>query len=179
MLFRSDKMCARIKGFANDDPNPEPPGGEDAEEPGKDPQEEKDKNSPEPIMPTDSNGTDRDKVAAKPYNSVTASGTKTGSGARPKEAVGTSIGKIKAKKKKCILIWKKRANGIDGYQIQYSRSKKFKSPKTRKTGRKNNRVALKRLKSNTKYYIRIRTYTKFNGRYSYSRWSGVRTVRIR
>lgn len=179
MHDNADKMCARIKGFANDDPDPEPPGGEDAEEPGKDPQEEKDKNSPEPIMPTDSNGTDRDKVAAKPYNSVTASGTKTGSGTRPKEAVGTSIGKIKAKKKKCILIWKKRANGIDGYQIQYSKSKKFKSPKTRRTGRKNNRVALKRLKSNTKYYIRIRTYTKFNGRYSYSRWSGVRTVRIR
>lgn len=81
------------------------------------------------------------------------------------------ISNITTKSKKIVFTWGKVAN-CDGYQIQYSTSKTFKSKKTvtiksRKTCKK----TLKGLKSGKKYYIRVRAYKIVDGKKVYGYWS--------
>lgn len=80
----------------------------------------------------------------------------------------TSIISLSAKDNGFKIKWKKKS-GITGYQIQYSTNSKFKKGnksikiKNAKTGSKK----ITKLKSNKKYYVRIRTY---KGK-KYSKWS--------
>lgn len=83
-----------------------------------------------------------------------------------------------AANKKLKVTWK-RLKGVDGYQIQYSTNKKFKSPKTvtikkAKTATK----TLKKLKKRKKYFVRVRAYAEgnLNGKVivSYGKWSAVK-----
>lgn len=94
----------------------------------------------------------------------------------------TSIsGKIKADSKSLCIKWKKQMD-ITGYQIQYSTSKKF-TKKTTKTKIVKNAsktaLTVKKLKSNKKYYVRICTYKKANGKTYYSNWSKVKSVKTK
>lgn len=90
---------------------------------------------------------------------------------------------ISSKKKTITLSWashkwNRGKEDINGYQIQYSTSKKYKNSKiikinSRETGKK----TIKKLKQNKTYYVRIRTkYNKyFNGRtqkfvHGYGKW---------
>lgn len=82
----------------------------------------------------------------------------------------TRIKKIKANKKSLKIAWKK-VRGVNGYQIQYSTSNKFK--KARKITIKKMKVTsktIKRLKAEKKYYVRIRTYIVVRGKIYYSKW---------
>lgn len=82
--------------------------------------------------------------------------------------------KLKSVKKKSMKVtWKKVADA-EGYQIQYSLNKKFKSRKKYNTiiktvSAKKASVTIKKLKSKKKYYVRVRS---FNGN-TYSAWSKV------
>ena len=88
------------------------------------------------------------------------------------------IKKIVAANKKLKVTWK-RLKGVDGYQIQYSTNKKFKSPKT-VTIKKAKTVTktLKKLKKRKKYFVRVRAYAEgnLNGKVivSYGKWSAVK-----
>ena len=88
------------------------------------------------------------------------------------------IKKIVAANKKLKVTWKK-LKGVDGYQIQYSANKKFKSSKT-VTIKKANTVTktLKKLKKRKKYFVRVRAYAEgnLNGKrvVSYGKWSAVK-----
>ena len=80
------------------------------------------------------------------------------------------------------MTWNKQAAQIDGYQIQYCTSAKFKG-KTLKavTVKKNSTVKkISKLAGKKKYYVRIRTYktVKVNGKSKklYSDWSGKKAV---
>ena len=85
---------------------------------------------------------------------------------------GTSITKLMAESKSISLKWVKQ-KGITGYQIQYGDDKKFKNAKTIKIGERNtNSKKIKDLKSNKKYYVRIRTY---NGS-MFSGWSNIKSI---
>ena len=94
------------------------------------------------------------------------SGKMTGSFTiRPKK---TSLKKVAAKSKGMQVTWNKQAAQIDGYQIQYCTSAKFKG-KTLKavTVKKNSTVKkISKLAGKKKYYVRIRTYktVKVNGK---------------
>lgn len=93
----------------------------------------------------------------------------------------TMISKVSGKRKSMQLKWAKRT-GIDGYQIQYGTSKKFKPAKkvSVKVKTKNpTSKTIKKLKSGKKYYARIRLYKTISGRKYYSAWSGKRTVKIK
>lgn len=97
----------------------------------------------------------------------------------------TYIKKLVKAKKAFKVSWKK-VSGISGYQIQYSTSKKFYSVKTKTktvTSRKTSSAAVKKLKPNKKYYVRIRTYktVKLNGKtYKvFSSWSKIKTVKTK
>ena len=86
----------------------------------------------------------------------------------------TSISIIKVQNQAFTVKWKKKTN-IAGYQIQYSTNSKFKKEnksikiKSAKTVSKK----ITKLKSNKKYYVRIRTY---KGK-KYSKWSKVKSIK--
>ena len=87
----------------------------------------------------------------------------------------TSITSLSAKDNGFTVKWKKKS-GITGYQIQYSTNSKFKknkkSIKIKKAKTTSKKIS--KLKSNKKYYVRIRTY---QGK-KYSKWSKVKSIKI-
>ncbi|MCR5837567.1 MAG: fibronectin type III domain-containing protein [Lachnospiraceae bacterium] len=91
----------------------------------------------------------------------------------------TSIKKITAKKKALAVKWKKVA-GAKGYKLQYSLNKKFSKAKTVNI-KKSSSVSkvIKKLKSNKKYYIRIRYYKVSGGKTYLSKWSKVKSKKTR
>ena len=78
------------------------------------------------------------------------------------------------------IKWEKNTAG-NGYQIQYSTSKKFAKGNKTKTISKNKTTSytIKKLKKKTTYYVRIRTYKKVSGKTYYSGWSSVKKVKIK
>lgn len=95
-----------------------------------------------------------------------------------------SIGKVIAGRKKITINWKKQAKQISGYEIQYATDKKLKkatwvavsaSDTTSKT--------VMKLKSQKRYYVRIRSYKIVRGRGEntkiYSSWSKVKSVKVK
>ena len=85
-----------------------------------------------------------------------------------------------AKGKKLVVQWKKNTAG-NGYQIQYSTSKKFAKGNKTKTISKNKTTSytIKKLKKKKTYYVRIRTYKKVSEKTYYSEWSSVKKVKIK
>ena len=80
------------------------------------------------------------------------------------------VKKVKAqspKKKQLKVTWKK----IKGtkYQVQYSLKKNMKKANLKNT--KKNKITLKKLKSNKKYYVRVRAYKTVNGKKYFGKWS--------
>lgn len=88
--------------------------------------------------------------------------------------------KVTAGKKKLILKWKKQT-GIDGYEIQVSTGKSFKSKQAYTVGKNKTKKTVtkykgKKLKAKKKYYVRIRAYkniTNEDGTVTtqYSKWN--------
>ena len=95
---------------------------------------------------------------------------------------------IKAKKgRKAVVKWKKKS-AVNGYQLVYSTSKKFKKKATKKVSIKSYKTikkTVKKLKKGKKYYFRIRTYTKAENistgktRNVYGKWSKVKKIKAR
>ena len=85
-----------------------------------------------------------------------------------------------AKGKKMTIKWVKNTAG-NGYQIQYSTSKKFAKGNKTKTISKNKTTSYtsKKLKKKKTYYVRIRTSKKVSGKTYYSGWSSVKKVKIK
>ena len=98
--------------------------------------------------------------------------------------VKTSITKVIPKKKGLKLVWKKQKKEVSGYQLQYSLNSKFKNAKsiTIKTNAVTQKTITK-LKSNKKYYLKIRTYKIVNEKGKnikyYSKWSSVRKIKVK
>ena len=103
--------------------------------------------------------------------------TKNTETVKPKK---TSIKKLSKGKKKFTVTWAK-VSGVKGYQIQYSSNKKFKknNKSVTVTKQKTTKATVKKLKSKKKYYVRVRTYKKVNGKKIYSSWSKVKSVKTK
>ena len=90
----------------------------------------------------------------------------------------TRVKSITAGKRKLVVRWKKGAENVTGYQLQCAANKKFKR-KTTKTrtinGRKKTRATIKKLKKKKRYYVRVRTVGKENGKKYYSAWSAAKS----
>ncbi len=89
---------------------------------------------------------------------------------------GTKFTKISSTKASLSIAWKKQTKQTTGYQIQYSTSKKFKKAKTVTVSKSSKTSStISKLKSNKKYYVRVRTYktVKVTGKATkiYSSWS--------
>jgi len=97
----------------------------------------------------------------------------------------TSLTKLTSKKRQLTIKWKKKSVQISGYEIQYSTNKKFtkKATKSINVSRKTTSRSVKKLKSDKKYYVRIRTYKTIklnkNKKKLYSGWSKVKQIRIK
>lgn len=96
-----------------------------------------------------------------------------------KKPSATKTSKIKKGRKSLKISWKKVRN-VNGYQIQYSTSRKFK--KARKITIKNGKATsktIKKLQAKKKYYVRIRTYVTVNGKTKYSNWSKTKSQKTK
>ena len=93
---------------------------------------------------------------------------------------GTSLNKVSAGKKKFKASWKKQKTQTTGYELQYARNSNFTSGKKVKiTKNKTTSSTIKNLKAKKKYFVRIRTYKKANGKTYYSGWSKSKNVKTK
>ena len=91
----------------------------------------------------------------------------------------TAISKLTKKSKAFTVKWK-RVSVATGHQIQYSTSKSFKTKKTVTVkGAKNVNKTIKKLKSQKKYYVRVRAYKTYKSKKYYSKWSAVKSVKVK
>lgn len=138
-----------------------------------------------PDEPTTSGGNSNFEITTLPskeesskgngYNSE--SGTSTIIIERP---APVRIKKMKTKKRRLIVKWTKGSGDTAGYQLQLSRSKKFKKKKTYNIkGIIKSSKKIKKLKKGKKYYVRVRAYRFFQGIKVYSKWSKVKKKKIR
>lgn len=89
----------------------------------------------------------------------------------------TSLTAVTPLKKGFKAKWSKQTTKTAGYQIQYSTSSKFKNPVVITVkGNETTTNKVKKLKSKTKYYVRVRTYKTVNGKKYYSFWSDKKSV---
>ena len=92
----------------------------------------------------------------------------------------SAVKKLKKGKKSFTVYVKKQSKQTSGYQVQYSTSKKFKSPKTKSlTSCKKTSLKVKKLKKHKKYYVRVRTYKKVGKAKYYSSWSSAKSVKTK
>lgn len=107
-------------------------------------------------------------TTAAAETTTTAKVTKTQKPTAQKVSVGnTRITKIVKTKKSAKVIYKKIAK-VSGYQLQLSRSSKFKKAVTKTT--KKVSYKFKKLKANKKYYVRVRGYVKTSNGTAYGKW---------
>lgn len=91
---------------------------------------------------------------------------------------GTTLTGLARARKGFTAKWKK--GSCTGYQLQYSTNAKF-SKATTKTikGAAKVKLAVKSLKANTKYFVRVRTYKTIGGKNYFSTWSGAKSVKTK
>lgn len=95
---------------------------------------------------------------------------------------GTSLKSLKKGKKSFTANWKKQATQTTGYQVQYSKSKKFTGKTTKvKTvsGEKKTSKKITKLSKKKTYYARVRTYKTVKGVKYYSPWSKAKKVKTK
>lgn len=85
---------------------------------------------------------------------------------------------VKAGTKKATISWTK-ASGVSGYQIQYSRSSSFKAGKTVNVSASSKTYIAKNLYSNSRYYVRIRSYKKVNGKIVWGKFSSAKSAVVK
>lgn len=73
------------------------------------------------------------------------------------------------------VTWK-NIEEATGYQIKVSTNNNFSKAKTINTVNASKKT-IKKLKSGTKYYVKVRAYTKINGNKKYGNWSKIRTAK--
>ncbi len=93
-----------------------------------------------------------------------------------------AISKLTTPKKSQLKVTWKKNSYVTGYQIQYSRDKKFSKSKTETVTISKAKITSKtitKLKAGAKYYVRIRTYKTQSKSNYYSAWSKVKTIRVK
>lgn len=107
---------------------------------------------------------------------TTAASSKTTSKAAATKYTPAKPAKIRLKRKKnAFIISFGKVKKATGYQVQYSKNKKFKKAKGRTI--KKNTAGFSKLKKG-KYYVRVRSFRKVQKKAYYSKWV-VRTVVVK
>ena len=93
---------------------------------------------------------------------------------KPKE---TTIKSLKKSGKKAVKITYKKVSGVSGYQIYMSTKKKSGYKKIATLSSKKSSYTKGKLKKGKKYYFKVRTMKKVSGKYRYSSFSKVRSIK--
>ena len=90
-----------------------------------------------------------------------------------------NIKKLKVDKNSVTVNWKKQPKGVDGYEIQYSKTKSFKKKKRVYVKKRKNTSRRLNLDYSTKYYFRVRAYSydSVHNQRLVSSWSKVKAVK--
>ena len=89
-----------------------------------------------------------------------------------------SLSKLTPGKGRLTATWKKGAGGVS-YTIQYSRYKDFRSAKAVTAKKGAVRKVLKQLTRGKRFYVRIRAWKKVNGKTYVSKWSKVKSAKVK
>ena len=84
---------------------------------------------------------------------------------------------IKKKKSTKAKIKLKKIKGASGYQIKIGITKKLR--KSRKISFKKNTFTVKKLRGKKQYYLKVRVYKVSDGVRHYSKWSGIKRIKIK
>lgn len=110
---------------------------------------------------------------------------------KPVKPVQTSAGTVKVAKTRCkkatkkykntkIKISLKKISGVSKYQIQISKSKKFKKVLVRKTVKKAKfTIKSKKIKNKKKLYVRARAIKIGNKKEERGKWSNAKRVKVK
>ena len=93
-----------------------------------------------------------------------------------------NIKKLRAGKRTIAVRWKRQPAGVDGYEIQCSKNKKFKMRRELIVSkRKTTSYKIINLERKSKYYVRVRSYSYdyINDKKLYSPWSKVKAVKTK
>lgn len=119
------------------------------------------------------------KYSVRAYKKTTA---KTYYGERKELSTHTRPSKVDLKSAKpdvrlyAKISWKER--NCTGYQIKWSRNSDFSNAKTTKvTSRKTTCKTITGLRSNSKYYVKVRAYVTNNGVTTYGAWSNIKSFK--
>ena len=122
-------------------------------------------------------------VRLRAYRTVSGKKQYTGwSGAKSVVVLpkATTVSSLKGNKGGFTVKWKKQTSNVTGYQIQYSTSSKFTSPKTvTVSSYKTVSKTVSKLSKGKKYYVRVRTYKTVSGKKYYSGWSACKSVKTK
>ena len=89
----------------------------------------------------------------------------------------TTIKSLKKRGKKAVKITYKKVSGVSGYQIYMSTKKKSGYKKIVTLSSKKSSYTKGKLKKGKKYYFKVRTMKKVSGKYRYSSFSKVRSIK--
>jgi hypothetical protein len=119
------------------------------------------------------------KPAVKPKPTATPKPKATSKPKAVKAPANTSSLSVKSKAKgKATVSWK-AVKGITSYQVQYSSYKNMKKAKIVTVKSHSKSTTLKKLKRKKKYYVRIRTVKKVGKKNYYSKWSKIKSVKVK
>lgn len=91
-----------------------------------------------------------------------------------------TISSVSNSASKTMLVKWKKASLASGYQVQYSTSSKFKSPKTVTVKKQTTvKATIKKLTKGKTYYVRVRSYYTVSSKKFYSAWSATKKVVIK
>lgn len=89
---------------------------------------------------------------------------------------------VKSPKDSRLVVRWNDVRGSHGYVIEYSTSKKFIKKATKSYREKDDnaeKITLKKLKSDKRYYVRVRAYRIVNDKTVYGSWSSVKSVKVK
>ena len=119
------------------------------------------------------------KPTVKPKPTATPKPKTTSKSKTVKAPANTSSLSVRSKAKgKATVSWK-AVKGITSYQVQYSNYKNMKKAKTVTVKSRSKSTTLKNLKRKKYCYVRIRTVKKVGKKNYYSKWSKVRSVKVK
>ena len=98
------------------------------------------------------------------------------SAAKIKKPSKVTLKSVKAVTKTAVKASWKKVKKAKGYQIKIAKNKKFKGTRTINVKRNTSKYTIRKLKSGTKYFVKIRAYTKVGKKKVYGKWSKIKSV---
>ena len=100
------------------------------------------------------------------------------SAASAKKPSKVSLKSVRTISTTTVKVTWKSVDQAKGYQIKISANKKFTKAKTINTTKTSNKT-IKRLKSGTRYYVKVRVYKNVNGNKKYGKWSNIKSAKTK